>query len=40
MGVSDEMALGWAPYDGAIFGIVGVLSLAGAVVLVNRRRPA
>lgn len=40
MGVSDEMALGWAPYDGAIFGVVGVLSLAGAVVLVNRRRPA
>lgn len=36
------MALGWwAPYHGAIFRIVGVLlSLAGAVVLVNRRRPA
>lgn len=40
LGVSDEMALAWAPYDGAIFGVVGVLSLAATVVLVNRRRPA
>jgi hypothetical protein len=39
MGVSDDMALGWAPYDGLIFGLVGAISIAGAVVVVNRRRP-
>jgi hypothetical protein len=39
IGVSDEMALGWAPYDGLIFGLVGALSIAATVVVVNRRRP-
>lgn len=39
MGISDEMAMGWAPLDAAIFGTVGVVSLAAATVLVNRRRP-
>lgn len=39
MGVSDEIALGWAPYDGLIFGAVGALSIGASIVLVNRRRP-
>jgi hypothetical protein len=39
VGISDEMALGWAPYDGLIFGLVGALSIAATVVVVNRRRP-
>jgi len=39
-GVTDKQALGWAPYDGIIFGLVGVVSLGGTIVLVNRRRPA
>jgi len=39
LGVTDEMALGWAPYDALAFGLVGVASIGGAVVLVNRRRP-
>lgn len=40
LGVTDEMAMRWAPYDGAIFGSVGLAAIAGAIVLVNRRRPA
>jgi hypothetical protein len=39
VGVTDEMALGWAPYDGLIFGLVGVASLAATLVVVNRRSP-
>lgn len=39
IGVSDEMALGWAPYDGLIFGMVGALSVAATFVIVNQRRP-
>ena len=39
LGVNDAMALGWAPYDGLTFGVVGVLGIGGAIVLVNRRRP-
>ena len=39
VGVSDERALGWAPYDGLIFGLVGALSITATVVVVNRRRP-
>jgi hypothetical protein len=38
--VTEEMALGWVPFDGLTFGVVGVASLAGTVVVVNRRRPA
>lgn len=33
------MALGWAPFDGLIFGAVGVLGLGIAAVTVERRRP-
>jgi hypothetical protein len=40
VGVTDEMALGWAPYDGLIFGLVGVASLAATLVVVNRRSPS
>jgi hypothetical protein len=36
VGVTDEMALGWAPFDGIAFGFVGVIGLGSAVVLVNR----
>lgn len=39
IGVTDEMALGWAPLDGLIFGFVGVLGLATATGVVQRRRP-
>jgi hypothetical protein len=39
LGVTDEMALRWAPYDGLAFGLAGVVSIACAIVLVNRRRP-
>lgn len=39
MGVTDEDALGWATYDAAVFGVVGLVALGGALVLVNRRRP-
>ncbi|MGH2456206.1 MAG: hypothetical protein ACRDHD_08110 [Candidatus Limnocylindria bacterium] len=39
LGVTDEMALGWAPFDGITFGLVGLIGLGGAAVLVNRRRP-
>ena len=31
--------MGWAPYDGLIFGLVGLVSLGATIVLVNRRRP-
>ena len=40
VGVTDEMALGWAPYDGVSFGIVGLLGVAGGYMVVNRRRPS
>lgn len=40
LGVTDEMALGWARYDGLIFGMAGLVGIAGAIVLVNRRRPS
>jgi hypothetical protein len=39
LGVTEEMALGWQIYDGLAFGAIGVLSVAGTGVLVNRRRP-
>jgi hypothetical protein len=39
MGVSDDMALGWAPYDGLIFSLVGAFTVATTVVVVSRRRP-
>lgn len=39
LGVSEEMSLGWAPYDALLFGFVGLASFGGAIVLVNRRRP-
>jgi hypothetical protein len=39
VGVTDEMALGWGPYEAATFGVVGVISLATAFWLVQRRRP-
>jgi hypothetical protein len=39
LGVTDEMALGWAPYDGITFGLVGLIGIGSAIVLVNRRRP-
>jgi hypothetical protein len=39
LGVSDEMALAWAPYEALIFGLVGSLSIATTIVVVDRRRP-
>ena len=39
LGVTEEVALGWASYDALAFGLVGVASLAAAVVVVDRRRP-
>lgn len=40
VGVTDEAALGWATFDGFIFGAVGLFGLGGAFVVVNRRRPS
>ncbi len=39
LGVTDEMAMRWAPVDGLIFGLVGLASLGSTILLVNRRRP-
>ena len=39
-GITEKAAMGWAPYDGFIFGLVGLASLGVTIVLVNRRRPA
>lgn len=39
LGVTDLAALGWAPYDAAIFAIVGGAGVTATFVLVNRRRP-
>jgi hypothetical protein len=39
LGVTDAAALGWAPYDAIAFGAIGAVGIAGAVALVNRRRP-
>lgn len=39
LGVTDEMAMGWAPYDGLAFGVVGCVTVAGTFILINRRRP-
>jgi len=37
--VTDEVATGWTAYDVGLFGIIGVLSAAGSIVVVNTRRP-
>jgi hypothetical protein len=34
------MALGWAPYDGVTFAVIGLAGIGATVALVNRRRPA
>ena len=39
IGVSEEAAVGWAQYDVLIFGLIGIASLAGSIVVVDRRRP-
>jgi hypothetical protein len=39
VGISDEMALGWGWYEAAMFSFLGVISLATAFWLVQRRRP-
>jgi len=39
LGVTDEIAMGWAPYDALVYSLVGAASVAGAIVVVNRRRP-
>jgi hypothetical protein len=39
-GVTDETAMGWAPYDALAFSLIGAASLAGTIVVVNRRRPS
>jgi hypothetical protein len=39
IGVTDKLAMGWAPCDGLIFGLVGLVSFGATIVLVNRRRP-
>lgn len=40
LGVTDEAAAGWAPFDAGIFAILGGAGLAASFVLVNRRRPS
>jgi hypothetical protein len=39
VGITDDMALGWAPFDGIAFGLVGLIGFGSTIVLVNRRRP-
>jgi hypothetical protein len=39
LGVTDELALGWAPYDALAFSLIGLGSIGAAIVVVNRRRP-
>jgi hypothetical protein len=39
LGVTDDMAMGWAAYDAIVFGFVGVAAIGSAIVVVNRRRP-
>ena len=39
IGVTEEAAMGWGRYDALIFSLVGVLSLAASIVVVDRRRP-
>lgn len=39
LGVTREMALGWAPYDALCFVLVGFASLAGTTLVVNQKRP-
>jgi hypothetical protein len=39
LGVSDEAAAGWAPFDGGLFATLGLTGLAATFVVVNRRRP-
>jgi hypothetical protein len=39
VGITDEMALGWGPYEAAIFAAMGLISLPTASLLVRRRRP-
>jgi hypothetical protein len=40
LGVTDDMALGWAPFDGATFGFAGLAGIGGTIILVNKRRPS
>lgn len=39
LGVTDATALGWAPYDGLAFGLLGLGGIGATMLLVNRRRP-
>lgn len=39
LGVTEEVALGWAPYDALSFGVVGIASIGATILIVNRRRP-
>ncbi len=40
LGVTDASALGWAPYDGVAFMMVGLGGLGATLFLVHRQRPA
>lgn len=39
VGVREEVAMGWAPYEALGFGLVGMASFVAGIVVVNRRRP-
>ncbi|MEP6468788.1 MAG: hypothetical protein ABJC24_03370 [Chloroflexota bacterium] len=39
LGVTDETAMRWAPYDGLILGGAGIAPIGAAIVLLSRRRP-
>lgn len=40
LGVTEEVASGWAPYDALAFSLAGAGSLAATILIVDRRRPA
>ncbi len=39
LGVADEAARGWIPYETALWGALGVASLAATTLLIDRKRP-
>lgn len=39
LGISETEAMGWAPIEGGVYALVGVLGSTGATLVIARRRP-